>query len=283
MREGASARTPTARIGEEVPQTSQLGFRHLCPSGAGDASGTHRDPVHRAATIARPGQAEDPGAYRGLRLRGRPACPTCSRWRRRATGLALGRGTWISAAAAASPIVSLERENALCVYGLTPDGTLSAEPLFIKNALARSRRQGQISRPDRGPDPCPSRWPLRLPDQSRLGHGGVSTARKSPMAAKTTSWCGRSIRPAASRRASRMPTAHGFELRTFTITRDGKVLIAASHDAHAGARRRQRHARQRRAFALSHRCGRQAEFRAQASTWTPVTGIQFWCGLLTMA
>ena len=66
--------------------------------------------------------------------------------------------------------VSLERENSLCVYGMTPDGMLSAEPLFIKNALADP--QGKAGHPGQtcGPDPRPPQWRIRLSNQSRLGH-----------------------------------------------------------------------------------------------------------------
>ena len=47
--------------------------------------------------------------------------------------------------------VSLERENSICIYELTTDGTLSAEPLFLRSALvdaeAKAKYAGQASGP----------------------------------------------------------------------------------------------------------------------------------------
>ncbi|MGZ7029976.1 MAG: lactonase family protein, partial [Terriglobales bacterium] len=47
--------------------------------------------------------------------------------------------------------VSLERQNSLCVYGLNADGTLSTEPLFLKNTLldpdGKAKHFGQTAGP----------------------------------------------------------------------------------------------------------------------------------------
>ena len=67
--------------------------------------------------------------------------------------------------------VSLERENSLAVFGLKPEGTMSAEPLFYKSTLSDPDGKAEASRPDRGTHSCPSQRSLRLSDQSRLGHG----------------------------------------------------------------------------------------------------------------
>jgi 6-phosphogluconolactonase (cycloisomerase 2 family) len=70
--------------------------------------------------------------------------------------------------------VSLERENSIA--GWHPDGG-TAVP---EKRADRSARKGKTSRPGRGTDPCPSQWPLCLPDQSRLGdqRGGRAPDRQ---------------------------------------------------------------------------------------------------------
>ena len=105
--------------------------------------------------------------------------------------------------------VSLERENSLAVFGLKPDGTLSAEPLFYKSALtdpdiyripeeevARSgTRVLRAVRRTRWVDGSTFLWTAR---RRRAGLGGVASGLRSGRCA-----AGLSLIPAAYRECRR--------------------------------------------------------------------------------
>ena len=65
--------------------------------------------------------------------------------------------------------VSLERENSLAVFGLKPDGTLTAEPLFLKSALTDP--QGKAKHPGQGVGPIHVHPNGRFVYQTNRGSG----------------------------------------------------------------------------------------------------------------
>ena len=77
--------------------------------------------------------------------------------------------------------VSLERENSLCVYGLNPDGSFGAEPLFLKSSLtdpdAKAKYPGQTAGPVHvHPMAASSTRPIaaRRPGISTAGRSGTA-------------------------------------------------------------------------------------------------------------
>lgn len=174
----------------------------------------------------RPGHAEDPGALKVYRWEdGR-----LSNLQSLAPhGNGIGFGPRHLDFGADHAFVSLERENALCVYGLKPDGGLSAEPLFIKNALsdpdAKAKYPGQTA----GPVHLHPRLPVvyqtnRCSGTVDFGGRPVSNGGENTIAV----W---RFDPATGE-PTRIQNieAHGFELRTFSITPDGTLLVAAAQN-----------------------------------------------------
>ena len=177
--------------------------------------------------------------------------------------------------------VSLERENSLCIYDLNADGSFGAEPLFIKNSMtdsdAKDKYPGQTSGPVHvHPN---SRWVYQTNrgsgtvdfDGQKVWNGGVNDIAVWTLDDKT----GEPIR-------TQNIDARGFELRTFTITPDGKLLIAASQSAlsvHEG-----NHITKVSAGLSFYRVGVDGKltFLHKQDVDTNA-GPQFWCGLLTMA
>ena len=173
--------------------------------------------------------------------------------------------------------VSLERQNSLCVYGLNADGTLGAEPLFLKTTLldpdGKAKHFGQTA------GPIHVHPGGRFVYQTNRGSGTIEVDDRKV-------WNGgeNSVAVWKIDRKTGEPTriqnapAHGFELRTFTIDPSGRVLIAASttplmlpdgSTVSAG---------------LSvYRIGSDGKLTfARKYDADTKAGIQFWCGLLTM-
>jgi 6-phosphogluconolactonase (cycloisomerase 2 family) len=123
--------------------------------------------------------------------------------------------------------VSLERENSLAVFGLTPGGTLSTEPLFFKNAL--SDPDGKAKHPGQGVGPIHVHPNGRFVYQTNRGSGTSNVGGK-----KVSNGGENDVVVWAINQATGEPTviqraeAHGFELRTFTMDPSSRVLIAAS-------------------------------------------------------
>jgi len=174
--------------------------------------------------------------------------------------------------------VSLERENSLCVYGLKPDGTFSAEPLFLKNALVDP--DGKAKHPGQGVGPIHCHPSGKFVYQTNRGSGTMTDAGGRKV------WNGgeNSVAVWAINQATGEPTriqnadAHGFELRTFTIDPAGKVLIAASttpmmlEDGSTVS-----------AGLSIYRIGDDGKLGFVSKTDVDTSrGIQFWCGLLNM-
>ncbi len=157
-----------ATIGEEIPQRSPLDTGIY-------AHQIRVSPSSRTVMLVsrgndpRPGRAEDPGAIKVFAFAEWPTVQPSVTLAPKGNGY--GFGPRHLDFGARHCFVSLERENSICVYGLTADGKLSCRTAVHQERPARSRRQSQISRPDRRPHPRPSGWRLRLPDQSRLRHG----------------------------------------------------------------------------------------------------------------
>jgi 6-phosphogluconolactonase len=177
--------------------------------------------------------------------------------------------------------VSMERENALYVYGLLPDGTLSRDPLFQRNAL--SDPDGKARHPGQGVGPIHVHPNGRFVYQTNRGSGmtdfngrKVSNGGENNMVV----WAldPNTGEPSLIQRAD----ANGFELRTFTIDPSGRVLIAASttpmlvrdDDTVSSV-----------SAGLSvYRIGTDGKlsFVSKQDVDTSA-GTQFWCGLLTMS
>jgi 6-phosphogluconolactonase len=174
--------------------------------------------------------------------------------------------------------VSLERQNSLCVYGLNADGTLSAEPLFLKSTLldpdGKAKHFGQTAGPIHV---HPSGLFVY---QTNRGSGTMEVDGRKVWNGGENSIAVWKINPRTGEptRIQNAP-AHGFELRTFTIDPSGKLLIAAAmtplmlpDGATVSA-----------GFSV-YRIGGDGKLgfvRKYDADTTP--GAVFWCGLLTMA
>jgi 6-phosphogluconolactonase (cycloisomerase 2 family) len=124
--------------------------------------------------------------------------------------------------------VSLERQNSICVYALNADGSLGADPLFIRNALEDP--DGKATHPGQTAGPIHVHPGGHFVYQTNRGSGTTSDAQGRKV------WNGgeNSIavwkidpRTGEPTRIQNAP-AHGFELRTFTIDPSGTLLIAAA-------------------------------------------------------
>jgi 6-phosphogluconolactonase (cycloisomerase 2 family) len=173
--------------------------------------------------------------------------------------------------------VSLERENSLAVFGLKPDGSLSSEPLFFKNALTdpdgKSKHTGQ------GVGPIHVHPSGRFVYQTNRGSGLTEVdGRKVSNGGENNVvvWAidQKSGEPNLIQRAD----AHGFELRTFTMDPSSKVLIAASTTPMLLA------SGEKVSAGLSiYRVGTDGklDFARKVDVDT-APGVQFWCGCLNM-
>lgn len=173
--------------------------------------------------------------------------------------------------------VSLERENSLAVFGLKPDGTLSAEPLFYKSALADP--DGKAKHPGQGAGPIHVHPSGRFVYQTNRGSGVTDMGGRKVSNGGENDVVVWAIDPATGEpNLIQRAEAHGFELRTFTMDPASKVLIAASTTpmlmpdggtVSAG---------------LSvYRVGRDGKLDfARKIDVDTAAGVQFWCGCLNM-
>jgi 6-phosphogluconolactonase (cycloisomerase 2 family) len=226
----------------------------------------------------RPGKAEDPGALKVFRFDDGQLSNLQSL---APHGQGLGFGPRHLDFAPHFVTVSLERENSICIYGLNADGSFSAEPLFIKNALtdpdAKAKYRGQTAGPIHvHPN---GRWVYQTNRGSgtmdyngqKIWNGGINDIVVWSLDAKTGE-------PTRIQNID----AHGFEIRTFTITPDGKLLIAASQ---LGLPVREGdHVTNVSAGLSFYRIGTDGKltFLRKQDVDTSA-GTQFWCGLLTMS
>jgi 6-phosphogluconolactonase len=227
---------------------------------------------------ARPGAPEDPGA---LKVFGWNDGKLSNLQSRAPKGNGLGFGARHVDFSKQYCFVSVERQNAICVYGLESGGRLSAEPLFIKNALldpdSKSKHPGQ------GAGPIHVHPGGRFVYQSNRGSGTVEYNGQRVSNGGENNIVVWRINPTTGE-PTRIQNidSHGFEIRTFAITPDGKLLIAASQTAmdvregdairHVGA-----------GFSL-YRIGADGKLSfVRKQDVDTSAGTQFWSGLLTMA
>jgi 6-phosphogluconolactonase (cycloisomerase 2 family) len=225
----------------------------------------------------RPGHAEDPGALKVFAFQDGQLSNLQSL---SPHGNGYGFGPRHLDFAKHFTFVSLERENSLCVYGLKADGRLSAEPLFLKNALtdpdAKAKYPGQTAGPVHAhPN---GRWVY----QTNRGSGTVDYNGQKVWNGGLNDIVVWKIDP-DSGEPTRIQNidSHGFEIRTFTIDPSGKLLIAASQLGLA-VRNGDRIENVSAGLAL-YRIGADGKlsFVSKQDVDTSA-GTQFWCGLLTM-
>jgi 6-phosphogluconolactonase len=268
---------PDATIGAEVVQQQQLDtgvYAHqirVTPSGKTVALVTRGNDPSR-------GHPEDPGAIKVFRFRDGQLSNLQS-LAPHSNGYGFGPRHLDFGGRFA--YVSLERENSICVYEMTADGTLSLEPLFLKSALldpdAKAKYFGQTA------GPIHVHPNGRFVYQTNRGSGTLDYGGRQVWNGGENDVVVWSINPRTGE-PTRIQNidSHGFEIRTFAIDPSGKLLIAAS------------------ALALLVRDGdRISNVSAGLSLYRievdgklvfvrkhnvdTAAGTQFWCGLLTMA
>jgi 6-phosphogluconolactonase len=267
---------PDATIGDEVLQQQRLdtGFYahqiRVTPSGKTVTLMTR-------GNDARPGHPEDPGAIKVLRFQDgqlfnlQSLAPHNDGY---------GFGPRHLDFDNRFAYVSLERENSICIYELTTDGTLSGEPLYLKSALkdadAKAKYSGQAS------GPIHVHPSGRFVYQTNRGSGTLDYNGKSVWNGGENDIVVWMINPATGEpRRIQNIDSHGFEIRTFAIDPSGTVLIAASQLALL-VRDGERVSNVSAGLSL-YRIGAdgQLSFVRKLDVDTSA-GTQFWCGLLTM-
>jgi 6-phosphogluconolactonase (cycloisomerase 2 family) len=182
---------------------------------------------------------------------------------------------------AAFAYVSMERENALYVYQLLRDGTLSRDPLYQRNALTDP--DGKIKHPGQGVGPIHVHPNGRFVYQTNRGSGTVDVGGRKVSNGGENNVVVWAIDPATGE-----PTliqrawTDDYELRTFAIDPSGRVLIAASTTP--------MQVQEQGVFStvsagLSvYRVGADGKLTfVHKYDVDTAPGTQFWCGLLTMA
>jgi 6-phosphogluconolactonase len=267
---------PDGAIGEEIKQQAKLDtgiYAHQIRVTPGNKTVV----LVTRGNDARPGHAEDPGALKVFSFKDGQLSNLQSLTPH---GQGLGFGPRHLDFAPHFVTISLERENSICIYGLNADGSFGAEPLFIKNAMtdpdAKAKYPGQTAGPIHvHPN---GRWVYQTNRGSlttdyngqHVSNGGLNDIVVWTLDAKTGE-------PTRTQNID----AHGFEIRTFTITPDGKLLIAASQLAlpvHEGDQ-----VANVSAGLSFYRIGADGKltFLRKQDVDTSA-GTQFWCGLLTM-
>ena len=227
---------------------------------------------------ARPGQPEDPGA---LNVLGFDDGKLSNLQTLAPGGNGLGFGARHVDFSKQYCFVSIERQNAIGVYRLESGGRLSPEPLFIKNALldpdAKSKYPGQ------GAGPIHVHPNGRFVYQTNRGSGTVDYNGQRVSNGGENNIVVWAINSATGEPARiQNIDSHGFEVRTFVITPDGKHLVAASQTAmlvRDGA-----NVRSVSAGLAAYRIGNDGKLTFLRKLDVDTSGgNQFWSGLLTMA
>ena len=210
-------------IGEEIPQRNPLDtgiYAHqirVSPSG-------RTVMVAARGNDPRPDRAEDPGAIKVFAFDNGQLSNLQSLAPK---GNGYGFGPRHLDFGGRYCFVSLERENSIGVYGLLPDGKLSAEPLFIKNAMldpgAKAKYPGQTA------GPIHVHPAGGFVYQTNRGSGTVDYNGQKVSNGGENNIVVWKIDPASGEPARiQNIDSHGFALRTSVITQAGKLLIAAS-------------------------------------------------------
>ena len=172
----------------------------------------------------RPGHAEDPGALKIFRFEEGQLSNLQSL---APQGQGLGFGPRHLDFAPRFVTVSLERENSICIYRLNSDATLSAEPLFIRNALVDPGAKAKYAGQTAGPIHVHPNG--RFVYQSNRGSGTLDYQGRKIWNGGENNIAVWSLDPATGE-PTRIQNvdSHGFEIRTFSIDASGTLLIAAS-------------------------------------------------------
>jgi 6-phosphogluconolactonase (cycloisomerase 2 family) len=263
-------------IGDEVAQDAGLDFGIYAHQVRATPSGKTVALCSRGNDAA-PGKAEDPGYIEVFGFKdGRLS--NGQKLARNGNGIGFGPRHLDFSPDGRFAFVSMERQNALCVYGMTPDGRFSNEPLFFKTALADSRRV--LPRQTAGPIHVHPNG--RFVYQTNRGSGTVDRNGRQVWNGGENSVAVWRIDPATGEPMRiQNADAHGFELRTFVIDPSGRLLVAASttpldveeHDM----------VKTISAGLSIYRIGDDGKLAfARKHDVDTSRGIQFWCGLLTM-
>ena len=227
---------------------------------------------------ARPGQPEDPGALNVLSFDDGRLSDLQSL---APGGNGLGFGARHVDFSKQYCFVSIERQNAIGVYRLESGGRLSAEPLFIKNALLDPDAKAKY--PGQGAGPIHVHPNGRFVYQSNRGSGTVDFGGRRVSNGGENNIVVWRINPTTGE-PTRIQNidSHGFEVRTFVITPDRKHLVAASQTAmlvRDGAT-----VRPVSAGLSAYRIGNNGKLTFLRKLDVDTSGgAQFWSGLLTMA
>jgi len=177
--------------------------------------------------------------------------------------------------------VSLERENSLAVFGLKPDGTLTAEPLFLKNALTDP--DGKAKHPGQGVGPIHVHPNGRFVYQTNRGSGTVEVGGKRVSNGGENNIVLWAINPATGEPSLlQRGWTEDYELRTFAMDPAGQVLIAASTTSMQV--QEQGVLSTVSAGLTTYRMGADGKLTyGHKYDVDTKAGLQFWSGLLTMA
>jgi len=215
---------PDGSIGEEVKQTRTTDFGIY-------AHQTRVTPGNRTLTLCSRGndatrtKPEDPGHIEVLGFQN----GQLSNIQTVTVGNGLGFGPRHLDFHPSKPFVyvSMERENALYVYGLQPDGTLSRDPLFKRDALTDP--DGKAKHPGQGVGPIHVHANGRFVYQTNRGSGTVEVDGHKVANGGENNVVVWAIDPATGEPSLiQRAWTDDYELRTFSIDPSGKVLIAAS-------------------------------------------------------
>jgi 6-phosphogluconolactonase (cycloisomerase 2 family) len=266
-------------IGEDVPQTRKLDFGIYAHQVRATPSGRTVTLCSRGndATASRgedPGHIEIFGFEDGQLANLQTLFPGDA-------GLGFGPRHLDFHPSAPLVYVSLERENSLYVFGLEPDGRLTPEPLFKRNALRDP--EAKAKHPGQGCGPIHVHPNGRFVYQTNRGSGTVDVGGK-----KVSNGGENNIAVYAIDQGSGAPTlvqhadAHGFELRTFAIDPTGQILIAASATSLL-VQDGDKISPVSAGLSL-YRIGADGMLSFVSKTDVDTSGgTQFWCGLLTIA
>ena len=226
---------------------------------------------------AAPGKAEDPGAIKLFGFQDGQLANSASI--APGNGLGFGPRHLDFHPRLARAYVSLERENALFVYGLMPGGGFTRAPLFRQNTLADPG--GKTRHPGQGAGPIHVHPNGLFVYIANRGSGMIDAGGQRV-------WNGgeNSIAIFALDAQSGAPVhiqsidAHGFETRTFSIDPSGTLLVAASQIPMQVAEGGLHRVSAGLSFYRIGTDGKLTFLRKQDVDTTK--GTHFWCGFLTM-
>jgi 6-phosphogluconolactonase (cycloisomerase 2 family) len=209
---------PSGELGDAVPQPASLDFGIYGHQVRADPSGKTIDLITRGNGPAAKAP-EDPGAIKIFRFQDGLLSNLESVAPNKGFGYQVRHldfhpsGKWA--------YLTLERQNQLHVYARKPDGTLSAEPLFVKSTLEDPAKntEGQSSAS------------LHFDPEGRFLY--VANRGAGPKNENSISVFGVDAKTGEPTLIQSIGT-HGYEPRTFTLDAEGKTLIVANQNASHG-------------------------------------------------